>query len=481
MDRNGPCNDPDELSTRVAESEMDNGGVIRTEKACDEQGPRRDGEDREREVKAPRDIEGGYRILVETVPCGIEEIDSSGNVTFGNNWYFETLGHEPGEVYGKPVWEFLGSESERKRVGDLLVAILSERPEPFPYFRRYKTKKGRTVDLKVDWNYKTDSEGKPAGIVSVLSDATKNKQAEEVVKESEERFRALAENAPFGMLVISSTGRFDYMNSKFRTIFGYDISDVPTGKHWFRKAFPDGEYRRQVVSTWFEDLNATGEGQQRPRVFTVTCKDGTRKVIHFRPVKFVSGQHLMSCEDITERWRAEERLRQSEEEFRRIIENLHDAFYRTDLEGIITFLSPSCERISGYKPGELLGKNVAEFYADPATRSEFMKLIRERGFVDDFESMLVKKDGGIVWASTSARLYKDQEGKIAGVEGISRDITERKQMETAIRESEQMFRLLSEQSLMSVAILQDGVYRYSNEAMAALLGYSTDEITAWNP
>ncbi len=189
----------------------------------------------------------------------------------------------------------------------------------------------------------------------------------------------------------------------------------------------------------------------------------------------------MTCEDITQRWQAEERLRQSEEEFRRIIEKLQDLFYRADMDGTLTFLSPASERVTGYKPEEGVGRNIAEFYFDASERQEFMRLMIEKGFVNDFEARLVHKNGGVVWVSVSSRLYKDKDGNIDGVEGIARDISDRKCMEMALRESEQMFRLLSEQSLLTVAILQDGVYRYVNEAASHLLEYSVQEILNWPP
>ena len=325
-----------------------------------------------------------------------------------------------------------------------------------------------------------------AGAVLVLygmaqRDIHSRKRAEEVLRTERSKFETLAENAPFGMAMISSGGRFQYVNTSFKKMFGYDLSDIPTGKDWLRKAYPDADYRHEVIAAWIGDLDSSGLGEQRPRIFTVTCKDMTRKVIHFRPVQLAPAEHLMTCEDITERWQAEERLRQSEEEFRRIIERLQDLFYRVDMDGTLTFLSPASERVTGYKPEEGVGRNIGEFYLDASERQEFMRLILENGFVNDFEARLVHKNGGVVWVSVSSRLYKDKDGNIDGVEGIARDISDRKSMEKALRESEQMFRLLSEQSLLSVAILQNGVYCYVNEAASHLLEYSVQEILNWPP
>ncbi len=167
---------------------------------------------------------------------------------------------------------------------------------------------------------------------------------------------------------------------------------------------------------------------------------------------------------------------QSEEDIRLILNNLQDAFYRTDMTGTFTFLSPSSERVAGYKPEEGVGRNIAEFYFDPTERQAFMQLMLRDGVVNGFEARLLKKNGDIVWVSTTATLYRDKDGNIAGVEGISRDITERKRMEMALRESEVRYRTLAENSLTGIVLHQDGNLVYVNEWAAQAIGYSAEEM-----
>jgi PAS domain S-box-containing protein len=167
---------------------------------------------------------------------------------------------------------------------------------------------------------------------------------------------------------------------------------------------------------------------------------------------------------------------QRDKDTRLILENLWDAFYRTDMKGTLTFLSPSSERVAGYKPEEGVGRNIAEFYVDPVERQNFMELMLRDGFVNGFEARLRRKDGGMVWVSTTATWYRDQDGKIAGVEGISRDITERKNIETALRESEVRYRTLAENSLTGIVVHQDGKFVYINEWGAQEIGHSADEL-----
>jgi len=122
-------------------------------------------------------------------------------------------------------------------------------------------------------------------------------------------FQLLSENVPFGLVMIGQDGTFEYVNPKFKELFGYDLADVPSGRAWFRKAYLDPDYRHHVISVWMDDSKHFKPGEQKPRVFNATCKDGTTKIINFITVQLENGQILIACEDITERRRTEEALR----------------------------------------------------------------------------------------------------------------------------------------------------------------------------
>jgi PAS domain S-box-containing protein len=145
---------------------------------------------------------------------------------------------------------------------------------------------------------------------------SERKQAEQLLDTEKKRFQTLSDNAPFGMVMIDKDGTFRYINPKFRELFSYDLDDVPNGKTWFRKAYPDTAYRHNVISTWINDLESLRPGEKRSRIFTVTCKDGTQKIVDFIPVQLETGENMMTCEDITELAQAEKENAALEEQFR---------------------------------------------------------------------------------------------------------------------------------------------------------------------
>ncbi len=138
------------------------------------------------------------------------------------------------------------------------------------------------------------------------------KRTEEMLRIESERFRILINNAPFGLMLVDEEGFFKYVNPKFTEIFGYALEDVPDARTWFRKAYPDQEYRKQVIKDWFGDHKAHKNGEKPAKPFEVKCKDGTKKFINFIQVAVNTGAHLVACEDITERLLIEEQLQQAQ-------------------------------------------------------------------------------------------------------------------------------------------------------------------------
>lgn len=136
-----------------------------------------------------------------------------------------------------------------------------------------------------------------------------SQQAQDALRTEREKFQVLVEESPMGVAIIGRDGSYQYVNPKFVELFGYTLEDIPTGREWFAKAYPDWRYRRRAIAAWLDDLQESTRGQARPRTFTVRCKDGSEKAINFRAVTMESGDQFVVYEDITEQKQAEEEIR----------------------------------------------------------------------------------------------------------------------------------------------------------------------------
>lgn len=174
----------------------------------------------------------------------------------------------------------------------------------------------------------------------------------------------------------------------------------------------------------------------------------------------------------------EELLKESEERYRSVVENIQDVFYRTDTAGDLIMISPSALPLFGYDSlDEMIGKNVAEyFYLNSQERDKFLEALKKRGSVYNYETTLKRKDGSPVHVSTNSHYYYLKDGTLAGVEGNFRDISDLKRTTKALRESEQLYRVLVEHTQDGVFIIQGENLVFCNEAFASIAGYKRDEV-----
>ncbi len=181
-------------------------------------------------------------------------------------------------------------------------------------------------------------------------------------------------------------------------------------------------------------------------------------------------------DEIAERKRTDAALQESETKRRQIFDSLEYCYYQTDPNGILTVLSPSVYRLSGWKPEELVGKPVTDVYVDPQSRDNLIALLTKEKQVKDYEVTLKKKDGTVFHVAVGARLLFDDHGCFSGVAGIFRDITERKGVEAALLRSKQEWERTfdSVPDLVAVLDLQHRIVR-ANRAMAERLGLTPDE------
>ena len=171
----------------------------------------------------------------------------------------------------------------------------------------------------------------------------------------------------------------------------------------------------------------------------------------------------------------------AERKYRRIFENVSEGIFQSTPEGHYLMANPALARIHGFKsPRELIRscRDISrEIYVDPARREEFKQLLEKHGAVRDFEHETFRKDGTRIWVSVNARAVVDEAGKVLYYEGTARDITQRKQAEQALRESEERYRELFENSKDALYVHDmSGCYTSVNRAAERLSGYTREEL-----
>jgi two-component system cell cycle sensor histidine kinase/response regulator CckA len=163
-------------------------------------------------------------------------------------------------------------------------------------------------------------------------------------------------------------------------------------------------------------------------------------------------------------------LKISERKYRLFFERSIDILYRTDRNGIITLISPSVEKILGFRPDELIGKPMRDFYRDPALRTVFLELLMQNETVDNFEVDIKKSDGGYISISINAIMLRDEHGEFDGVEGITRDISQIK-----LAQSEKFMleeNLRHNQKMDSIGTLAGGIAHDFNNILTAIIGFA---------
>ena len=274
------------------------------------------------------------------------------------------------------------------------------------------------------------------------SDA-KRKAAEQELRESEKRYRILAEKLPLGVAIIKDN-TYTYVNPVFVEICGYTLDDFRTAEEWRDLVYPDPQLRQEVIEAWIGDKKQIKVGTSRPRIFPIIHKDGSEKIIHFRPVKLESGEDIITYQDITDRVTAEQALKESEEKYRSLFEKSNNAVFLIDIKsGYYLDANESALKLTGRTLTEL--KKCTTKEVNPKGAEERLGQVLQQPQTHDFkEVVFVRPDKSERSALLSVVPISDNT-----VFGIAVDITERIQ---AKEEREKLIRELQE-SLENVKTL----------------------------
>ena len=314
------------------------------------------------------------------------------------------------------------------------------------------------------------------------------KRVEEALKESEKKYRVLIENAG-EVVLVAQNGRFKFANRKVFDLLGYKPEEL------MGKPFVDFIHPEDKVTVAERHIKRL-DGVHLPGVypFRVIDRSGETKWVEINAIRIEwegKPSTLSFLADITERKQAEEALRESHKHYQLIVENISNVVWTMDMNFHNTFVSPSVYQQRGYTPEEVKNQPLSERMAPNSIEKvlnlydEKLKLI-EAGDSEgwkpiEFEIEQPCKDGSTIWTTNTVRFLPGPDKQPASLLGTTNDITERNRAEQALLESEEKFRLLSEQSLLAIGIIQDGNIKYANEMYSRITGYSLDEIYEWAP
>jgi len=329
-----------------------------------------------------------------------------------------------------------------------------------------------------------DTEGNVAQIIEYCLDITERQMAEKALRESGEKFRRLLGDINDGYCVIQDE-RVVVANEKYAEITGIPFDQVigyPLGASLpvdARERLRERHRRRmsgEAEAERYEGVNETGRWVEI-----------NTKLINYEGRPAVAAV----VRDITERKRMEEALRESESRYRLLAENISDVIWTMDTNLRYAYVSPSVTHMRGYSVDEFLAQSVRESLTPASLEivrkamAEIMAMpnVRDLGPYSSktLELELNCKDGSTVWADTSMTALRDEEGRPIGILGITRDITERKRAEEALRESEKLYSTMAYSSQVGVYIVQDGKFVFVNPQLQEDTGYAENELLGTDP
>ena len=333
-----------------------------------------------------------------------------------------------------------------------------------------------------------DSAGNIAGAIESIRDITDRKMAEEALQRREEQYRLFAENAADLIYRVDFIPKrhFTYVSPSSTAITGYTPDDHYADPDLgFKLVHPDD---RPLL----DEMAQGGVIPNKPIVLRWVRKDGTVIWTEQRNVPvYDSDKNIIALEgiarDITDRKQAELALRESESRYRLLAEKMNDIIFTQDLSLRTTYVSPSVEKVLGFSPEERMEQDLAD-QVTPASlaviREAFARelALEQEGGADPDRSITLEveyynKDGSTRWCEVVVSGIRDNQGVLAGFHGVARDITARKAAEEALRESEERFRGLFEQSPIPYHSLDAaGRFIAVNNTWLETLGYSRDEV-----
>ncbi len=422
--------------------------------------------------------------LVKHGPVVIYSFRASDHVvTYMSENVAAMVGYEASEfIADKDFWRNHVHSEDKERVFAQLDHPGDLEREVFDY--RFLKKDGTYCWLRGERMLMRDAQRNPLEFVGSWSDITDRKIAEETLRLSEARYHSLYESMMDPYVQVDLNGRIEQFNQSYQAMLGYEPDELRsltymdlTPEKWH--AFEAGITENQIWKRGYSEIYEKEYIRKDGNVFPVELRSAIMLDEAGKPFKMWA-----IVRDISERKKAQEALRISEERYRSLYDGMMDAFVSVNMDGGILQCNKAFERMLGY-PFEELQKLT---YKDLTPRKwhDFESGIVEKqvlpnGFSEIYEKEYIRKDGCVFPVELRTNLIRDKAGKPAGMWAILRDISERKIVEKSLRESEARYRELLDASMQGVIVFQDMRVVYSNQAITELLGYSQAELNSLTP
>jgi len=383
------------------------------------------------DITESRQAEDIYKTLMEKSLVAVF-IVQKGKFRFINTSAIAQADYDSEELVGRDADTIVYPE-DREMVKENGRAMLrGEHPAPYEF--RMVTKHGQ-----IRWIMQIVSPIEYKGNTAILGNAmdiTERRQAEEALRQSEEKYRTILESIQEGYFEVDLTGNFTFFNDSMCRLYGYSKEEL-MGMNY--RHYTDKEHSKKLFQT-FNKVYNTGEPTEAFD-WQIIRKDGDKRYIEAsvslqkdssdKPTGFKG-----MIRDITERKREEEIIRQSEERYRTILDEMADAYYEVDITGNYTFVNDALCRHLGQSKEELLGTNVRASIDKEDIKTvynAFSRIYTTGKPEKNISYKIIRNDGTIIFIENSGFPLKNKKGEIIGFRGIGRDITERKQSDEKIQ------------------------------------------------
>ncbi len=439
--------------------------------------------DRKRAEDALRKSEECYRGILDSMREGYFEVDLKGNLVFFNGSVAKNLGYSEDELRGMNFRQYMDEENVKK-VYNAFNRVYSTGETEVAFDWEIATKQGQKLIIESSVSLIRDERGRPIGFSGVVRDFSRHKREEAELLVAAGKYFSLLENIGTSYHEMDLKGNFTFFNNILSRDLGYTREEL-MGMNYRVYTKPEN---LEWVKSFFSEIFRTGKAKTLSN-YEVIRKDGSTYNIELstnvlrdasdKPIGF-----QCVARDITERIRAEQALKESEEKYRTVLEIMNEGYFENDLKGNFTFANDAACRLMGYKHDELIGLNYSKIH--PPDVAQFLKEVYTRAYQTgkpEFlaEYQIIRRDGSRRTHQLNMMPVQGSSGKPAFFRNLVRDVTDRKAAEEALTKSEEKYRTILES--MDEGLYETdmkGNYTFVNEAGCRIVGYECDELIGKN-